>query len=335
MSHRLLWLLLAGFWLVADPSHVLGDLLEGLREYSDHINDPTVDDEGLIFATVVYRHGQRTPVQVYPNDPYGRTDEYFPAGWGQLTNAGKRQLFELGTWLRRRYLGSVLRERYHRDDIHIESTDNERTLQSAAINTAALFPPVADSEDRWTEAAGSIGTVWQPVPVHTVPLHLDEHLWCGRPCPAYDQLFRHAHQRLIEHYHVHHKHLMAYVSKHSGSPLRSILDVWSVYDSLTVEAENNLTLPVWTERVFPHDGPLRQVSLAAYTLQTSHPQMARLKFGWLLRDIFGRFEAKSAGKLVPVRRSMWIYSGHDITLSGLLNTLGMYNVSVVQYLNVI
>lgn len=330
MNHCLLFLFV-GFWLIAGPSCVLGDLLEGLQEYSEPNKDPTVDNEGLIFATVVYRHGQRTPVKTYPNDPYGRTDEHFPAGWGQLTNEGKRQLFELGTWLRRRYLGSVLRERYHRDDIRIESTDNERTLQSAAINTAALFPPVADGEDRWMAEPGSIGRVWQPVPVHTVPLHLDEHLWCGRPCAAYDHLFRQAHQQLMEHYHVHHKHVMAYVSKHSGSPLRTVLDVWSVYDSLVVEAENNLTLPGWSERVFPHDGPLRQVNLAAYTLQSKHPQLARLKFGWLLRDIFERFEAKAAGQLVPVRRSMWMYSGHDVTIAGLLNTLGMYNVSLEEY----
>lgn len=324
MSHRLL-LLLLGCWLSADPLHVFGDLLDGVREHPDNIGDPTVNDEGLLFVSVVYRHGQRTPVLTYPNDPYGRTDEYFPAGWGQLTHIGRRQLFELGTWLRRRYLGTVLRERYHRDDIRIESTDIDRTLQSAASNTAALFPP--EGNDRWTEGASSIGTAWQPVPVHTVPLHLDDRLWFGRRCEAFEQLLREAHEQLIAHYHIHHKHLMAYVSRHSGSPLKTILDVWSVYDSLAVEAENNLTLPSWTERVFPHDGPLKRLNLAGYMLQSWTPQLARLKLGWLLREILERFEAKVTGKLVPARRSMWVYSGHDTTIVGLLNSMNMYNVS--------
>ena len=33
----------------------------------------------------VYRHGQRTPADTYPNDPYVN-ETFYPYGWGQMTN---------------------------------------------------------------------------------------------------------------------------------------------------------------------------------------------------------------------------------------------------------
>lgn len=39
----------------------------------------------LITIQQVFRHGDRTPIQPYPNDPY-RNASYWPVGWGQLTN---------------------------------------------------------------------------------------------------------------------------------------------------------------------------------------------------------------------------------------------------------
>lgn len=38
----------------------------------------------LIFATVLYRHGDRTPIETYKSDPWGGA-EHWPEGWGQLT----------------------------------------------------------------------------------------------------------------------------------------------------------------------------------------------------------------------------------------------------------
>lgn len=33
----------------------------------------------------IARHGARTPVDTYPNDPH-INDTFYPVGWGQLTN---------------------------------------------------------------------------------------------------------------------------------------------------------------------------------------------------------------------------------------------------------
>lgn len=53
--------------------------------------------------------------------------------------------------------------------------------------------------------------------------------------------------------------------------------------------------------------------------------MARLKIGFLLRQILDRCEAKIKDALSP-NRSVWIYSAHDTTIGNVLNSLGLFEV---------
>lgn len=48
----------------------------------------TTNDGTLIFATVIYRHGARTPIDAYPTDPWSSV-EHWPEGWGMLTNVSR------------------------------------------------------------------------------------------------------------------------------------------------------------------------------------------------------------------------------------------------------
>lgn len=43
------------------------------------------EKDTLRLVTVIIRHGERAPVDTYPNDPYIK-DSMKPYGWGQLTN---------------------------------------------------------------------------------------------------------------------------------------------------------------------------------------------------------------------------------------------------------
>lgn len=63
------------FLLTAIQGVVLADLVTKTNGW---------DDSTLIFATIVYRHGDRTPIKPYPKDPFGR--EHWSVDWGQLTN---------------------------------------------------------------------------------------------------------------------------------------------------------------------------------------------------------------------------------------------------------
>lgn len=49
--------------------------------------------------------------------------------------------------------------------------------------------------------------------------------------------------------------------------------------------------------------------------------MARLKSGFLFKEILDHFSMKINSTLKP-DRSLWVYSAHDITIINLLNSLG-------------
>lgn len=285
-------------------------------------NGPTADDE-LLFATVLFRHGARGAIRSYPLDPW-RNGEIWPEGWGQLNGEGKRQHYELGTWLRKRYLGTVLNDPYHPDDIYILSTDTDRSMMSASINAAALFPPSTNASSDWSPPLSS---VWQPVSIHSIPKLLDDRLWMKRPCERYSRLHAALVSKLQRHYARQYPHLVAHVRKHTGLTLHNFDEIVYLRDTLMVQVSANLTMPAWTRHVYPGNDAFDQMAMDFYTSETGTLALSRLKFGHLLRAILERFREKAAGELRPARQKMWVYSGHDTTLSAMLNTLGLFEVS--------
>jgi hypothetical protein len=85
-------------------------------------DDVEARESGNLFHCLlnqIFRHGARTPADTFPNDPH-INETFSPFGWGQLTNVsstsieshhltslplqkGKAQLFETGSYLRKRY----------------------------------------------------------------------------------------------------------------------------------------------------------------------------------------------------------------------------------------
>lgn len=86
----------------------------------------------LLSASVLFRHGDRSPLHTYPADP--NPSNVWPHGLGQLTPRGAGQLQELGRFLRHRY-GPLLR----RSTVQLRSTRTDRTIASARNCVAGLF----------------------------------------------------------------------------------------------------------------------------------------------------------------------------------------------------
>jgi len=148
----------AGLLTKADNEGMKGvDTMEGLVQVDDldrmsQVEDmdrmAQVDDmEGLVQAHVVFRHGDRTPCNFYPNDPHKDLSEW-PVGPGQLTARGKRMHYHLGQWLRKRY-SHLLGPDYSETEVLVRSTDVDRTLMSAQSNLAGMFPPTKSM--RWLD----------------------------------------------------------------------------------------------------------------------------------------------------------------------------------------
>uniref|UniRef100_A0A674JGS7 acid phosphatase n=1 Tax=Terrapene triunguis TaxID=2587831 RepID=A0A674JGS7_9SAUR len=116
----------------------------------------------------IFRHGDRTPIENFPTGLHKESE--WPQGFGQLTKIGMQQQYELGQYMRKRY-SNFLNATYNRHEIFIQSTDYDRTIMSAQVYLAGLFPPVGNQI--WNPQIR-----WQPIPFRTVPL-LKDHFKCA------------------------------------------------------------------------------------------------------------------------------------------------------------
>ncbi|XP_023444307.1 prostatic acid phosphatase [Dasypus novemcinctus] len=276
----------------------------------------------LKFVALVFRHGDRSPIQTFPNDPIKESS--WPQGFGQLTQLGMEQQYELGDYMRKRYR-RFLNESYKHEQVYIRSTDIDRTLMSAMTNLAALFRP--EGASIWNPSLP-----WQPVPVHTVPVSEDRLLYMPfKHCPRFQELMEETlkseeFQKRLDPY----KDFLETLPKLSGYQGRDLMGIWSnVYDPLFCEGVHNFTLPFWaTEDTM---AKLRRLSeLSILSLYGIHKQRekSRLQGGVLIGEILSYM--KSASQALGSRKFV-MYSAHDTTVSGLQMALHVYNGRLPPY----
>uniref|UniRef100_A0A8C7YUX7 Lysosomal acid phosphatase n=1 Tax=Oryzias sinensis TaxID=183150 RepID=A0A8C7YUX7_9TELE len=246
-----------------------------------------VAEKKLVFVTVLFRHGDRSPVKAYPTDPYQESS--WPQGFGQLSQEGMRQHFELGQYLRSRYK-NFLNESYVRHEILVRSTDYDRTLMSAEANLAGLYPPKG-------EQAFHPELEWQPIPVHTVPQSEERLLsFPLGDCPRYRQLME------------------------ETAHTKEFLNVTSTY-----QARHNKSAPAWvTPEVMDKLRILKdfgfQVSFGFYKQQ----EKSRLQGGVLLGEIVKNLSRMAVPD--PTRQfKMMMLSAHDTTVTALQASLNVFN----------
>lgn len=79
---------------------------------------------------------------------------------------GKRSLYDIGIWLRKRY-AKLLGKLYISDKIFAQSTGVSRTQMSIELVLASLYPPV-ETVQEWNKDLN-----WQPIPFFSEPLDQD------------------------------------------------------------------------------------------------------------------------------------------------------------------
>lgn len=73
---------------------------------------------------------------------------------------------------------------------------------------------------------------------------------------------------------------------------------------------------------------MRKLGIECCKIFVKTKTQLRLNPGFLVKDILDRFTAKIEKKLEP-NRSLYIYSGHDTTIIGILSALGLYEVIII------
>ncbi|XP_046742394.1 prostatic acid phosphatase-like [Diprion similis] len=273
----------------------------------------------IVLLIQLFRHGDRTPAAPYPNDPWGN-ESFWPVPFGELTNIGKCRQLELGRWFRKRY-SHFLPDRYSPNDIYVRSTDIDRALMSAEAALAGLYPPKDDQV--WDQLN------WMPIPVHTTPVFEDSLLASRKYCPKYEkELHNVLNSPPIQRINEDNKELYDYLSEKTGTLVKSVKDVSSIYDTLLVQDLFNYILPEWTRSVYPDK--LKPLADVSFTIQAYNKILQRLKSGLLLGEIVDHLVSKSKNTLFP-NRKIWMYSAHDTTVANLLMTLNLFEPHVPLY----
>ncbi|XP_002086575.3 prostatic acid phosphatase [Drosophila yakuba] len=283
---------------------------------------PNTTHSTLELVHIVFRHGIRTPVDTYPKDPYAN-DGFKPTGWGHVTNSGKRELFEMGHWLNRRY-GDFMGSYYRPDRLHAQATASPRAMMSLQTTLASMFEP------RGTPMEWNKHLNWQPIPIVSEPLDEDSLLLVRTPCPRYFEALEEVFKRPeviaeTEPY----EQMFNELTNLTGKAIRSAEDINSLYITLLAEQEFGYKLPDWAKDYFPDR--MQFLAEQSYVYNAYTPEMQKIKGGPFLNRMYKEMVAKRAGSLSPKDRRMFIYTGHDWTVGNILMALGVWKRQMPRF----
>ncbi|KAK2856792.1 hypothetical protein Q5P01_005527 [Channa striata] len=271
----------------------------------------------LVYVTVLFRHGDRTPVFVYPTDPYKEED--WLQGFGQLSQEGMRQQYELGQFLRKRYAG-YLSKFYNRNEVLVLSTDYDRTLMSAQASLAGLYPPSG-----WQVFMK--GLRWQPIPVHALPKSQEKLLlYPLKDCPRYHELMNETHhtEEFLS-FTATHKNFIDLVRNKAGFNTTDLNYVWGVQDTLLCQSLHNMSLPAWvTPDVMEKLNTVKDFALEILFGVHKRQEKSRLQTGILLGEIVKNL-SKMAVPEPSQKLKMMMLSSHDTTLAAIQISMNVFN----------
>ena len=280
-------------------------------------------DLELQLLHVVFRHGDKVPhreYQNYPNDPY-RDYSYYPMGSGDLTNQGKLREYRIGTMLRERY-DQYFGPDYWPEKIYARSTYIPRTQLSLQLVLAGLFPP--SQKQTWNPHLP-----WIPTSSFFVPYEADNLLFphhCPRYREEYDKFLRQKNtQELVSKY----KNVMSYLSKHSGKTINTTSSVTYMYNLLKEQAAQNLSLPKWTETVYPT--PMKEIIALDFKLRSYTRTLKRLNGGLLLRKMIEDIKTYQQGKLEPYDTKAFLFSAHEMNVAAVVRALDLDEPAIPAY----
>lgn len=266
------------------------------------------NEEELIFVSVVFRHGNRAPLVHYKNDPH---KDSFPDGPAQLTRTGKINMYQKGRVLRKLYEGFISNS-YKENELYCTSTNVDRTLMTAQLVTAAMFRP-KDSSHQFED-----DLPWLPTPVHEDSPDKSFIFKRSYLCPRYTEVCKEQINQTSMLLKENTKALLAYCEKYCGEKLKNLKDLGLIVDALKTEVADGLELPDWATGIY--DPALLELLDILMNVVVKTTEQKRLIIGPLLKQIIDNMVNKSKNQLTPDRK-MFLYSGHDFTILGLLSSM--------------
>ncbi|XP_021948129.1 prostatic acid phosphatase isoform X2 [Folsomia candida] len=282
-----------------------------------------VNLDTLQLVQVLFRHGERVPEYAYPTDPYN-SESQWKEGWGQLTEVGKKQEFELGRYLRSRYQ-TYISDNFVPNEIYTLSSDTDRTIMSAELCLAGIFPTENGTE--WNP-----DLKWQPIPLHVIPEVYDNILRCKKKCPKFEEELRHElyNSPEMKQLNSDNQQLFEYLSNNSGVAISNIDDIdrfWATMMELL-----GLPLPSWAVPVV-HTDNFQYMYNLSMAIKSSTLELKRLRTGPLLDSINSHFHERMSN--ASSKTKLYIYSAHDTTIVNLLNSLDIFDLQIPRYSSIV
>ncbi|KAK0420776.1 hypothetical protein QR680_014880 [Steinernema hermaphroditum] len=271
-------------------------------------------DGRLLYAQAIFRHGDRAPSKPYPNDPYGV--KHWPNGWSQLTEKGKNETRELGTFIQNTYLSGQLIE--HHSEVHVRSTTKKRAIQSAENMLTGLFH---DADVR------------SNVTIKTNRPHWEDQLLKPNSvkCDRYDVVAQNENRKFFAKFNAKYSDFFTYVSRHTGWNV-SMENIGDVFNAVYRETVHGLKQPAWLSREFHANRSVYDLVLELKRVQRlvefNSPLKAKLRAGYLLGDFVRKLEKAARGES---RHKLVLYSSHDATLTALLYNMMVNNDLLTPY----
>lgn len=257
----------------------------------------------LELVQVLFRHGERTPLakEMYPNDPHHESS-YEPWGIAQLTNAGKRREFLIGKMLRERY-NDFLGDLYHPQDVYARSTDIDRTKMSLQLVLAGLYPPA--KEQNWNP-----NLPWLAIPTHYAPERVDN-LLRPQACSTYEDALEEVRQtQEVREKTAVYADVLKHLTEKTGMEIKSLSEVYEIFNLLTSQKNMNLTLPEWcTEELYQK---MEDMVFLEYEIRFYTAKLRRLTGGMLIRRFIENMNINGEQNNP---RKIYLYSGHEINIA--------------------
>ncbi|XP_075982163.1 venom acid phosphatase Acph-1-like [Anticarsia gemmatalis] len=294
---------------------------------SNPIENEISDDQELLFAIVVNRHGERAPdsteLSLSDRQELVLNLTYLEGPEG-LTNMGKRRSYQMGKFFRQRYGAQgykLLSNLYNYDEIAIRCTDKERTKMTAQVAMAALYPP--EAEQQWDEG---LGKVWQPVPYTSVPMS-EDYLRFHSHCERYRVLMAEAEAQSWDEQFLPYRDLVPIIFENTGTNFTHPLWFGTLFDMFRSTVGLGLDIPEWAKPILPR---LNEAARLSYGLYFNNDEMKKIGGGVLLNQFMEVAEDIISGK--PVKHRLRIFSCHDFNIGAMMHVVNVrHNNSIPEY----
>ena len=296
----------------------------------------------LIWAQLIHRHGDRTPIHPLPNTTAWRNYTLPP---GSLTSIGWSQHSAVGRWVRQRYALNTSSafldpDQYHPRSLLVRSTEVERCLQSVTALLTGLYPPVLHHSAVDAAEAATRRTTLPPFPpVDVMPIPLDALLQSTDKCPAYALTYPDTQRASDEAIHALYPTLHSTVlslSNLSSTPVAPSVAMtisWAA-DNLLCEEAHNLSSSADLTALYPLLTNLsRAVSFARFVgdVREAKGSIGDLLLRDITRSMLHKVRVEEEPEVVGADGDVWtdtwaderlrIYSAHDTTILALLASL--------------